>query len=156
MGRVRIAASPARTRNSEITAAKIGRSMKKRENMAASAGYDFGAGGALLSFAGAPPPPSGAAGPCGGASATMGAPGAQARDAVDDYALAGLEPRLDDPQVADLRVGRVDPLAEGDRAHRGHVLAVLVAVDDVDELALRAVEHRDLRNGDRLVARRAG
>src|SRR5438876_6793683 len=33
IGRLRIAESPASTRNTEITAAKIGRSMKKRENM---------------------------------------------------------------------------------------------------------------------------
>src|SRR4051812_10060648 len=36
-GSERIAARPASTRNSEITAAKIGRSMKKRENMVYSA-----------------------------------------------------------------------------------------------------------------------
>src|SRR5213596_2777922 len=33
IGRLRIADSPASTRNTEITAAKIGRSIKKRENM---------------------------------------------------------------------------------------------------------------------------
>jgi hypothetical protein len=36
MGRVRMAARPASTRNSEITAAKIGRSMKNLLNMGQS------------------------------------------------------------------------------------------------------------------------
>ena len=49
-------------------------------------------------------------------------------------------------------VAALDPFAERDRARRGDVLAVLVLVGDVDELALRAVEHRDLRHGDRVVA----
>src|SRR5258705_6531087 len=49
IGRLRIADRPASTRNTEITAAKIGRSMKKRENMGlvSPSGYGyFCAGGA--------------------------------------------------------------------------------------------------------------
>src|SRR5512139_859755 len=77
-GSVRIAASPASTMKIEITAAKIGRSMKKRENMAAP--YFFSPDGAApdaspgLAAAGAAAPAPGAA-PAGGAPSTIGAPG---------------------------------------------------------------------------------
>src|SRR5258708_30898968 len=78
IGSVRIAARPASTRNSDITAAKIGRSMKKRENMLAARDQDLGAVAALPpsflpdvppSFAGAAPdfPPSFAGAPPGDA-----------------------------------------------------------------------------------------
>src|SRR5258705_7061740 len=46
IGRLRIADRPASTRNTEITAAKIGRSMKKRENMFGCPRAYFFAGGA--------------------------------------------------------------------------------------------------------------
>ena len=59
MGRLRMAARPAITMKIEITMAKMGRSMKKRENMADqppcfwAAGADSG----VASLAGSPPGP---------------------------------------------------------------------------------------------------
>src|SRR5678816_3767538 len=64
IGRTRIAARPASTRNMEMTAAKIGRSMKKRDSI----GQAFGAG-AAAGFAGA----AGAVAP--GATTLICAPG---------------------------------------------------------------------------------
>ena len=79
IGSVRIAARPASTRNMEITAAKIGRSMKKRENMeVSSVRYALGAdlasaGGAAPGAAGAPGVAPGA--PAGAPPSLIGAPG---------------------------------------------------------------------------------
>ena len=51
IGSVRIAARPASTRKIEITAAKIGRSMKKRENMGGLLAYFFGSADADFALA---------------------------------------------------------------------------------------------------------
>src|SRR6185295_11550740 len=69
IGRLRIADRPASTRNVEITAAKIGRSMKKRENMGGrSCAYFFGASvGAFGASAGAFGASAGAFGASAGA-----------------------------------------------------------------------------------------
>src|SRR5438093_2229072 len=81
IGSVRIAARPASTRNMEITAAKIGRSMKKRENMSFRL-YALGAdlaslGGAAGGAPGAPGAFGAAPGAAGGAPppSLIGAPG---------------------------------------------------------------------------------
>src|SRR5205823_8445052 len=65
---------------------------------------------------------------------------------VDDHAVARLETAVDDPQVAVLRIRRVDPYAKRDRTDCCDVLAVLVLIDDIDKLSLRAVHHGDLRH----------
>src|SRR5262249_3958329 len=64
--------------------------------------------------------------------------------AVDDYAIARGQPRGDDPRVA-------LPVAQ---AHRTR-LGLALVVDDVDELALGAFEHRALRHEHRGRALRA-
>src|SRR5215467_9923419 len=53
IGSVRIAASPASTKNSAITAAKIGRSMKKREIMGSLLALRLGLGCCLVGRRGA-------------------------------------------------------------------------------------------------------
>src|ERR1043165_2704483 len=54
IGSERIAARPASTRNSEITTAKIGRSMKKRDSIGSVPGrYDLFGGAASVALAGA-------------------------------------------------------------------------------------------------------
>src|SRR6185503_2514394 len=119
IGSTRIAARPAMVMKTEITAAKIGLSMKNRENI-----YLF----------------------CGGFwfSDLYRRSRPQFHDAVDDHLVAFLEARGDDPLV-------LRPLA---RLHRARVGGALLA-HHVDELALRAVEHRALGHGDRVRMRRA-
>src|SRR5512138_643973 len=175
IGRLRIAESPASTRKIEITAAKIGRSMKKRENMS---GYPLFLGGFGRRLAGA------RRGRrrrrlllrrllgrrlrrCAARCIRDRAGGRRRRasreldrltrhhdlgDAVDDYVVAGVQSRLDNPQV---RAVAGHPFAELHRLRHRDVLAVLVLAGDVDEFALRPVEHRGLRNGDRIEAHRS-
>src|SRR5207302_4580703 len=71
------------------------------------------------------------------------------RDAIDDYVIAGLQSGVDDEKIAAFRV---DPVADHDVLGLSDVLAVLVLGGDVDELSLRAVEHRHLRYGERVLA----
>ena len=115
----------------ESTAAKIGRSMKKRENMATSSPQRLSWLLGDLLF-----------------SRLLGHLHRRARadlhHAVDDHLLAGLQAGGDDPVVA-------RPVADLHRPRLGRALLV----DHVDELALRAFQHRALRHGDRVRARRA-
>src|SRR6266853_1467621 len=105
IGRLRIAARPAITMKIESTAAKIGRSMKKRENMWRLP-YFCATTGAWPSALGIP--------------------------------LFAALPRRDNPGIA-------PPGAQLDRP----VLGPAFGADHVDELALRAFEHRALRHEDR-------
>src|SRR3954471_9003614 len=112
MGNVRIAARPASAMKMDRTAAKIGRSMKKRENML------FLRRGFRFFFC-----------LCFGNLHRGTRP--DAHHAIGDHALAALQARGDDPGVAGPRAGL-------DRPRLGHALLV----DDIDELALRPFEHR--------------
>src|SRR2546422_4605957 len=125
IGRLSTAASPASTMKMDTTAAKMGRSMKNRENMGLLLGRGFGCFGLCFGnpHRGARP---------------------EAHHAVDDHALARLEPARDDP-------GLPRPFAGLDRARLG----LAFFIDDVDELSLRPFQHRALRHGDRVGARRA-
>src|SRR5438034_6082749 len=108
MGRLRIAARPASTMKMDSTAAKMGRSMKKRENMGLflRLRFCFRLGAGL------------------GDAHRRSRP--EAHQALDDHAVAGLHALVDDPGIA-------RPLADLDRPRLRGVLLV----DDIDELALR-------------------
>src|SRR5215468_8477084 len=93
IGSVRIAASPASTKNSAITAAKIGRSMKKREIMGSLLALRLGLGRCLVGRGG------GGARRARRGSERNRCVGPQLGDTVDDDLIAGLESGLDDPQV---------------------------------------------------------
>src|SRR5258706_13493489 len=145
MGSTRIAASPEGAMKREITTAKIGRSMKKRENILVAA---------LLRLA---------------LAATLGrrstrrtgwrgvrvsehhrrAGKEDPRQAVHDHLVARLQAVADDPIGA-------GPLPDRDRARLRYVLVGILPVGiDVDHLALRAFHHRALRHRDRLRTLRA-
>src|SRR5947207_10383706 len=123
MGRLRIAARPASTMKMDSTAAKIGLSMKKRENMvlllrrwlALRLRRRFGASFGDVHRGSRP----------------------EAHQTLDDHAIAGLHALVDDPGIA-------RPLADLDRPR----LCGALLVDDVDELALRSLHHRALRHRD--------
>jgi hypothetical protein len=118
--------------NVEMTAANKGRSIKKRESMVCPRGRRAG-----RTRCG-----------CGGCELDRAArlePG----DAVDDYVIAGLQSGVDDEEIAAVCV---DPVADHDGLGLRDVLAVLVLGGDVHELALRAVQHRDLRHRQRVLA----
>src|SRR5947208_13314144 len=126
IGRLRIAARPASTMKMDSTAAKIGLSIKKRENMGLFLRLRF----LLLRLRRRL---------CPGFGDAHRRSRPQAHQALDDHAIAGLDALVDDPGIA-------RPFADFDRARLGGV----VLIDDVDELALRALEHRALRHGDRV------
>src|SRR5438105_7495599 len=134
IGRLRIAARPASTIKIDSTAAKIGRSMKKRENM----GRLF----LRLWFLRLGRRLAGRIGIGVGDAHRRARP--QAHQSLGDHAIAGLHALVDHPGVT-------GPVTDLDRAR----LCRAVFIDDVDELALRALEHRALRNGERIRARRA-
>src|SRR5438876_873169 len=120
IGRLRIADKPASTRNTEITAAKIGRSIKKRENMSGFLALFFrglrrrfcGVGGRgrrsrtflhrlfrrWLRRRATGGVGDRAGGRGGDRRGELDLPtGHQFGDAVDDHAIAGRQPRIDDP-----------------------------------------------------------
>src|SRR5688572_7520749 len=152
IGSTRIAASPAMTMKIESTAAKIGRSIKKREIMVDP---DFcrwgrGAGGVRLVRYGRL-----LLGGGGGFLRAVGGlllrrrrrafrvrhldrrTGTDLENAVHDHAVAGLQAGVDDPAVS-------VPVTDLERPRLGLALGV----DDVGELALRAFQHRALRQHD--------
>src|SRR5258708_39755979 len=117
----------------ESTAAKIGLSMKKRENMALLLRFCFGFRLRLLGLR-----------LRSRFSDAHRSARSEAHQALDDHLVARLHAFLDDPRIA-------RPVADLDRPRlRGAFL-----VDHVDELALRPLEHRALRHGQRVGARRA-
>ena len=158
IGSTRIAARPAITMKIESTAAKIGRSMKKREIMRAS--HFFSAG---------------AAGFCGALSRRLAAGLARrlCRAALAVAAARGIAdlhrptctgapgPIFITPSTttrspglqAGLSMIQPSP-AQSPTSHRPR-LGLALGVDDVDELALRAFEHRALRHHDRARPHRA-
>src|SRR6266850_5761215 len=134
IGRLRIAARPAITMKIESTAANIGRSMKKRENMMELPLFLCDDGSAAFGR----PVLRGVGFPRLRFSDSHGRARADLHDAVHDHAIAGGETRSHDP-------GFAVPVAKLDRPGLGLALGV----DDVDELALRTFEHRALRHQDR-------
>src|SRR5438128_8613178 len=101
MGRLRIAARPASTIKMDSTAAKIGRSMKKRENMVLLLRRWF----ALRLRR--------RLGPGFGDAHRRSRP--EAHQALDDHAIAGLHALVDDPGIA-------RPFADLDRPRLRRVL----------------------------------
>src|SRR5437764_6357792 len=106
-GSERIAASPASTMKVEMTAAKSGRSMKKRDNMGVpSRLLGRGAVGGRSRFFSA------------GCRRRFGARQLDRRarlqpgDAVDDHVVAGIQAGFDDEKIAPIAV---DPVADTDR-----------------------------------------
>src|SRR6476620_15877 len=155
IGSERIAAIPASTKNTEMTAAKIGRSMKNLESMAAA--FRSGLGRrrrfrvVLRDRGVAALHPGGVCrrrsrrtrrGPKHDRAVRL-----QLGDPVDDHRVAGGEPGIDDPQVAAVDL---DPFAEHHRANDGDVLAVLVLAGHVYEFPLRPVLDGDLRHRERI------
>ena len=129
----------------ERTAAKIGRSMKKRESMRAPYFSRRAGLPALGGFPAALPGGRAVLGRRSRAARTCtGAPGPIFMTPSTMTRSPGLQPGLDDPAVA-------RPFADLHRAR----LDLALRVHDVDELVLRAFEHRALRHDDRRRAHRA-
>ena len=156
---MRIAASPAMTMKIDSTAAKIGRSIKKRENIGDSfrilvfALYFFAS-----AFFTSPLPalrPAFAFHSGRRAKHDRCATGdrEQLGGAVGDDDIARLQTRLDDPLLLAVDF---DPIAQRHWARQRDVgLAVLTFTGNEDELALRPIHHRALRHDDRVRTHRA-
>src|SRR6185312_12056786 len=129
-GRNSTASPPASMKMIATTAAKIGRSMKKRENMRGAAAY-FGAARLRSRRRDVR------------RRVDLGA-GREAQRAVDDHRVAVLEALVDEPVVA-------VPVADVDRPHRG--LAVLA--EQPHEVALGTLLDGALRHQDRVRPQRA-
>src|SRR6266851_3865632 len=138
IGRLRIAARPAMTMKSDSTAAKMGRSMNRRENIVSPLFFRHGEG-RLAAFRTLAHRLRRVIGLVAVMRRGDGhrRSGADFHHAVHDHLVSGIEARGDDPGVA-------LPIAQLDRTRLGPALGV----DDVDELALRPLEHRALRNHD--------
>src|SRR5712692_6280701 len=129
MGKFLIAARPASTMKMESTAAKIGRSMKKRENMALLLRLRFCLGFRLrlrLRLR------------LGDAHRRAGP---QAHQALDDHAVARLYAVVDHPAVA-------RPVADLDRAR----FSLAFFIDDINKFSLGTFEDGALRHRKRVGA----